>query len=226
MHVVVVCSAVAAETAAAVADGGVWKEDSHAVVIARYSHRCQLCECFCSWIKQLRRVYRIGVAERDCISLAAGNKNGAVGEDDAVGEGARVGHVAYCSDGGVGVWGAESDYVGVRGGIGVLVVRCAAYCEDFAGDGVVHGCVAALGGFVSYETIFWGQRDGAVRWEGVTVPWSRGLRLWCQRLFGSQYLMFRTNSLPRRGQPGKRRHPTRQKASRGYRLGRYLVHHQ
>ena len=171
-----VCSAIAAETAAAVGDGGVWKQNSHTVIIARYSHRRQLRKCFRSWIKQLRRVCRIGVAERVCVTLAAGDENGAVGENDAVGEGTCVGHVAYCCDVGGVVRGAESDYVGVRGGIGVLVVRCAAYCEDFAGDGVVHGCVASLGGFVSDAQYFEGKGwcVGGGRGQGVNRTMESG----------------------------------------------------
>ena len=123
MHIVVVCSTVTTETTATIADCGIWKQNSHTVIIARYSHRRQLRKCFRSWIKQLRRICRIGVAERLRITLAASNENSTVGEDDTVGKGARIGHVTYCCDGGVGVWGAKSDYVGVRGGIGVLIVR-------------------------------------------------------------------------------------------------------
>ena len=152
--------AVAAETAAAVAHGGVWKQNPYTVIVAWYRHRRHLRKRKSSWTKQLRDVYRIVVAERVCVGLAASDQNVTVGEDDAVGKGARIGHVAYCCD----VWGvacgAKSDYMGIGGGIGVLVVRCAAYCEDDAKDGVIHGCVAGLDGFVSIEKTF-GGKDGA-----------------------------------------------------------------
>ena len=51
--------------------------------------------------------------------LPAGDKDLAVGQDDAVVEGAGISHGTYGSDGGFGVGGADGDDVRVCGAVGV-----------------------------------------------------------------------------------------------------------
>ena len=145
LAVVVVRGAGAAEAAAAVEHRGVGHEHGGGVVGARDGHGRELGEGVGGRVEELGRVLRRVVGEGVGVDLAARDEDGAVGEDDAVGEGALVGHVADGGDGGLVGGSADGDDVGVGGGVGVLVVDGAADGEDLAGYGVVHCYVTGHG---------------------------------------------------------------------------------
>lgn len=96
------------------------------------------------------------VCEADGVVLAAGYEDCAVWEDDAVVEGAGVGHWCDGGDGGGRVGVGEGDYVGVGGGVGVC----------FGGRG--KGLVRALGSLLMGGVGLWlGVWKGAGRLGGV-----------------------------------------------------------
>ncbi len=145
LRVVVVCGAGAAEAAAAAHDGGVGHEEGGGVIGSRDGHGGELAEGVGDGVEKFGGELGGGVGEGLGGDLAADDEDGAIGEDDAVGEGTLIGHVRDCLHvRNVGRL-AHGDDVGVRGGVGVLIVDCAAHCEDIASDSIVHGSVAAHG---------------------------------------------------------------------------------
>ena len=122
LHVEVIGSAGAAETAATITHGPVIEEDGNGMVVAGNRRGSHLREGIGGRIEEFWDVLGSGVGERDSGDLTAENGDGAIGEDDRVGEGASVSHGANGLDGGSGGRSANGDDVGIGSGIGVLVV--------------------------------------------------------------------------------------------------------
>ena len=102
-----------AEAAARGEDGGVREEQGHAVVVARDGHGVHGAEGAGGRVPELGREGGVVVMEGFGVLHAAGDEDAAVGEDDAVVEGARVGHVGDGFGGDLGVGGVDGDDVGV-----------------------------------------------------------------------------------------------------------------
>ena len=122
LHVEVVGGAGAAETAAAVAHGAVVEQKGNRVVIAGNGCLSHLGESVGGRIEELGGVLRRGIGEGYSRDLTAGDEDGAVREDDRVGEGSSVSHGADGLDRGRRGRLADRDDVGVARRVGVLVI--------------------------------------------------------------------------------------------------------
>ena len=145
LGVEVVVGAVGAEAATTAEDGGVGQEEGDGVVVAAVDHEGHGLEGLGGGGPEFGREDGVVVVERVGVLLAADDEDGAVGEDDGVGEGAAVGHAGQGLDGGGIVDAVQRDEVDVVGRHGVLVGCGAAEGQDLAGDGVDHHRVAAHG---------------------------------------------------------------------------------
>lgn len=128
LGVEVVCGAAAAEAATAGDDSTVSKKNGGGVVVAGNGLRGHLGESVGRRIKKFRGVLRGVVAEGIGGLLAASDKDGTVGEDNTVREGARESHAGnggYC---GGCVWCTDCDDVSVGRSGAVLVTRRSASC--------------------------------------------------------------------------------------------------
>ena len=115
-------SAGAAETTATAAHGTVEEEDGNRVIIAGNRNRSHLGEGTRDRIEKFGDVLRSRVGEWNSGDLTADDKDGTVGQNDTVGEGACVSHGADGLDSRSGGWRAYRDDMGVGCGVGVLVV--------------------------------------------------------------------------------------------------------
>lgn len=114
-------AAVAAEAAAAVEDGGVGEEHAGGMVVAGDGEGGHLAEGLGGRVPHFGDQLRGLVGEADGVVLAPCDEDLAVGEHQAVMEGAWVGHGVDGGDFGDGVGFAEGDYVGIGGGIRVYL---------------------------------------------------------------------------------------------------------
>lgn len=122
LGVVVICRAGAAEAAAAVHDGAVEHEEGGGVVGAWDGHGGELGEGVGGGVEEFGGLLGGVVGEGVTVYLAASDEDGAVGQDDAVGENTLVGRAADCGDLGYSRRGTDGNDVGVGSGIGVLVI--------------------------------------------------------------------------------------------------------
>ena len=122
LGVVVVGRAGAAEAAAAVEDGRVGEEQADGVVVAGDGDGGEEGEGGRDGVPEFGLQLAAVVGEGDAEGLAAGDEDGAVGEDDGGGEDARVGHWGQGLDGHIGQWGVDGDEVGICGRVGALLL--------------------------------------------------------------------------------------------------------
>ena len=122
LHVEMIGSAGAAETAASVGHGTVEEKEGNRVIVAGDRSRSHLGEGVGGRIEELGDELGRGVGEGNSGDLTTGGKDGAVGEDNGVGEGASIRHGADGLNGRSRGWGTYRDDVGIGGGVGALVV--------------------------------------------------------------------------------------------------------
>ena len=121
LAVVVVARAGAAEAAAGGEDGGVREEEADGVVVAGDADGRDGGEGRGDGVPELGLELAAVVGEGDADFLAAHDEDGAVGEDDPVGEDAREGHGVDGLHGGGAHGVVDRDDVGVCRRVGVLL---------------------------------------------------------------------------------------------------------
>ena len=134
-----------AESAAAAEDCAIGHEDRHGVVVARDGLGSELGPFLGRGVEELGFQNGGGVGEDDGAALATGHKDGAVGQDDRVGEAARSSHVGNALDLGRLISLADGGDVSSGCGVAVGVLGATAGREDLAAGGVVHGPDTAHG---------------------------------------------------------------------------------
>lgn len=134
-----------AEAAAADEHPGVGQEDGDGVVVAGDGVGRELCPFLRLGVEQLGDEDAFGVGEDEGFALAAGHEDGAVRQDDGVGEAAGEGEIGDALDGRGLVGLADGGDVRLCGSQTIGVVLGSGGAEDLSSDGVVHDPDAAHG---------------------------------------------------------------------------------
>ena len=106
-------------------------------------HRGELSEGVGSRIEEFRGELRGSVREGLRVNLTANDENSAVWQDNTVGKGPLVCHVANCLDSGYGGRGADGDDMSVGSSVNVLIIGSSANSENLACYGIIHSNITA-----------------------------------------------------------------------------------
>ena len=143
LRIIMVGSAVPAETSTAVDNGTIGQQNGRRMVVSGDSGRSKLRKCIGGGVEKLRDIIASCVAKGARVDLATHDEHGPIGKDDTVSERPLVGHVANSDGGSASGRSADSNDVGVGGSINILVGSSSTNGKNFAVYSIIHGRVTA-----------------------------------------------------------------------------------